>query len=149
MSNELWIASIVLLILGIVVAAAGFVLRIYGRRDRPYAGYAEAEVVEIVPAARDSSVHSAFQNRQAAVFQFYADGKLIKITDDLDSYPCPYALHQRVRISYDPDNPNHFEPLNEERTQYGGTALNLVGVFLMVLGCVCFFLYASRYVWQG
>ncbi len=145
MSAELWIASIVLWILGILIAAFGLIFRAYGRRDRPYSGYAEAEVVDIVPASRGAQTHSAFQNRQAAVFQFYADGKLIKITDDTDTYPCPYSLHQRVYISYSPDDPKRYAVLREEKTQYGGTALNIFGVFLIMIGCLCFFLYASRY----
>ena len=86
MLNNWWIGSCILFILGVVFAAAAAVLKYYAGRDTRHGRIAEARVVDIVAEERTGDAAlSEFRNRQAAVFEFYADGKLIKITDKNDT----------------------------------------------------------------
>ncbi len=146
MANDLWIRGVVLIILGLIACIAGLVMKLYAATRRPYPGYAEAKVVDIISVERDRYAEARFRNRQAAVFEFYADGKLIKIVDREDSYPCPYHLYERIRISYDPANPEHYRVITAERERILAFILNAAGIILILIGVVIFILYASRYI---
>ncbi len=146
MSGELWIAGAVFMILGVITAAAGIILNVYGESSRPYGGFTEGKVVEIVSLERDPNMEAEFRNRQAAVFEFYANGKLMKVLDQTDTYPCPYELNQRVRISYDPDYPIRYEVVSTENRRILSIALNAAGVVLILIGVFLFLRYAGRFM---
>ncbi|MCC8046249.1 MAG: DUF3592 domain-containing protein [Clostridiales bacterium] len=146
MSGNLWIKGAVLVVLGLVADIAGLIVKIYSAYMRPYEGYTEAKVVDIIPVERERNAESRYRNRQAAVFQFFADGKLVKIVDSEDAYPCPYDLGQRVRLCYDPENPEKYMVLREEKLRNRAIALNVMGVLLILAGVLMFLTYAMRYV---
>lgn len=144
MYNDLWIVSCVLLVLGALCAAAGTAFKYYGMREDDYPGHAEAEVVDIIPVARtDRSVFSEFSNRQAAVFQFYADGKLRKVVDTSEVYPCPYKLNQRVKICYDPADPERYSIPVTNKWKRMGSILSTAGPAALCAGCLLYLFYAS------
>lgn len=140
-----WNWSCFFLISGVVMIAAGMFLKLYGEQSEPLKGRAEARVVDIitVPRIGEASL-SEFRNRQAAVFEFYAGGKLIKVTDPADTYPCPYVLHQKVNISYEPAEPGKFRVLEKNRWVNAGRIVYAAGILFICLGCTCFLLHASR-----
>lgn len=144
MTNDLWITGAVLIILGLITDIAGQILKSYDASKRTFEGYAEASVVDIVPIKRDREVQSEFRNRQAAVFQFYADGKLIKVIDKDDTYPCPYRLHERVILSYDPDDPEHYRIIRDHKKHNFAIFLNILGVVIILAGVFVFLAYALR-----
>ncbi|MCD8105247.1 MAG: DUF3592 domain-containing protein [Lachnospiraceae bacterium] len=145
MPGNLWMRGTVLVILGLIADVAGLIVKIYSAYIRPYEGYSEAEVVDIISMERDRNAESRYRNRQVAVFQFFADGKLVKIVDREDAYPCPYELGQRVRLCYDPENPEKYVVLHGEKMRYRAIALNAVGAILILAGVLMFLAYAMRY----
>ncbi|MCD7746228.1 MAG: DUF3592 domain-containing protein [Lachnospiraceae bacterium] len=146
MTSDLWIKGVVFIILGLIACIAGVVMKLYAATRRPYPGYAEARVVDIISVERDRYAESRFRNRQAAVFEFYANGKLIKIVDREDSYPCPYHLYQKVRLCYDPADPEQYRVITAERERTLSVVLNAVGIVLILIGVLIFILYASRFI---
>lgn len=150
MSGELWNASCVLFVLGAICAIAGIVLKYYGEKQEKFRGRAEARVVDIVTEPRTgASSLSEFRNRQAAVFEYYAGGKLIKVKDPSVTYPCPYQLHQKVKICYDPANPKNYCIAGRNWWRRAGTCLYVSGIVAALLGCTLFLIYASRQMLQG
>ncbi len=146
MSNELWIAGIIFLVLGAVLTIAGYILKSYNSSQRPFEGIAEANVVEIISVEQDKNTETEFHNSQVAVFEFYAGGKPVKVRDKEGHYPCPYKLHQQVLISYNPDNPSVFCVLQKENKRYWATVLNILAVICILIGVLLFMRYALRYI---
>lgn len=145
MYHEIWTVSCVLLVLGLLCAAVASVLKYYAEQKIRYSGRAEAKVVNIVTEPRSGNASlSEFRNRQAAVFEFYAGGKLIKVTDPADTYPCPYRMHQTVHICYNPENPTEFELMEKSRWKLAASVVNVLGITGILSGCGLFLLYASR-----
>ncbi|MCC8050548.1 MAG: DUF3592 domain-containing protein [Clostridiales bacterium] len=145
MPNSLWIKGIVCIFLGLAADIAGLILKIYGERQRPYDGYTEAKVVDIIPIERERYAEARFRNRQAAVFEFFSDGKLIKLIDKEDIYPCPYQLGQRIRICYDRNDPEKYIVIRNDKPRWRATALNILGMVLVLAGVLMFLMYAQRY----
>lgn len=145
MSTDLWVASCIVLVFGLIATVAGVILKSYSAAARPYEGYAEAKVVDLVHEKRDINALSEFRNRQAAVFEFYANGKLIKVTDSSDSYPCAYRRGQRVRLSYNPEDPTEYRVLGFEPRRFAAMAFSIAGIAMIIFGCVLFLLYATRF----
>ncbi len=145
-SSNLWIAGTVLLIIGVVIAVAGIVLNTYSISSRPYEGMTEGKVVDIVSVERNPNEEAEFRNRQAAVFEFYANGKLMKVVDRHATYPCPYERNQKVRICYDPEFPVRFRVIHAEKRSYLSVILNIVGVIFILGGVFLFMRYAVRFM---
>ena len=104
MSIDFWSISCVMLVLAVIMAIAAMVLKYTGNSKERYTGHADARVVDIVMEPRNGTYSlSQFYNRQAAVFEFYADGKLVKVKDTEDVYPTPYHMNQKIRILYNPE----------------------------------------------
>lgn len=144
MYSDMWIISCILLAAGILCAAAGVILKYYSRQNVRYKGQAEARVVDIVAEPRTGSASlSEFRNRQAAVFEYYANGHLIKVKDTADTYPCPYRINQKIRIYYDVEEPQKFYVAGKSRLEYLASAGNVLGVILILAGCALFLAYAS------
>ncbi|MDO4322802.1 MAG: hypothetical protein Q4C61_09770 [Lachnospiraceae bacterium] len=145
MYHELWTISCVLFALGFLCGAAGLFLKYYFQRNERYQGHAEARVVDIVAEPRKGLASlSEFHNRQAAVFEFYAGGRLIKVKDPADTYPCPYYLNQRIHISYDKEEPEHFYIEKKNHWKQLASGISMLGVVCIVAGCVLFLMYAAR-----
>lgn len=145
MYRELWNASIVLLLLGGLFAAAGGVFRLLAQKKEPYSAHAEARVVEIVPVPwKGASSLPEFHNRLSAVFEFYADGRPVKVTDASDTYPCPYRLNERVKLCYNPENPQEYRIEKKDKWQILALHCRILSMLLVLGGCTLFLLYAGR-----
>ena len=145
MLNSWWIGSCILLVLGVLFAAVTVVLKGYGNRDIRHRRITEARVVDIIaePRTGDAAL-SEFRNRQAAVFEFYADGNLGMIMDKKDTYPCPYYMNQRLKICYDPANPEDFFIVQVNKWNRIALGMNYLSIVCIVMGCIFFLLHASR-----
>jgi hypothetical protein len=144
MYNGLWLLSCFLLVFGFAFGGVSLFLEHHaGRHDR-YQSRAEARVVDIVAEPRTGKASlSEFRNRQVAVFEFFAQGQLIKVRDTADTYPCPYHLNQRIRIVYDPESPEDFCIEQKNLWRRLSRIANLLGVICVLAGCTAFFLYAG------
>lgn len=145
MYHEFWTASLVLFVLGLLLALLYLAAKIYGARKAEYPAQTEARVVDFVLVPRTGQAAlSEFRNRQAAVFEFFADGKPVKVTDTSDISPSPYRLHQRVRICYDPAAPQNYRILTPNPRRLLPTILGAMSLLCVVAGCVLFLMYAER-----
>lgn len=140
MYHELWNASIVLLILGGLCFLAAQICNACSYRYLRYPSRAEARVIDIVAVPREGDAAlSEYHNRLAAVFEFYADGRPIKVTDATETYPCPYRKNERVQICYDPNDPKRHEVIKKINGRYSQSSLTAL-VFcccLQAAGCFC------------
>jgi hypothetical protein len=130
--------------LAILLLAAAQLLRYALRQEERYPGHAEARVVDIrnEPRSQEAAL-SEFRNRQVAVFEYFADGKLVKVVDEADTYPCPYHMNQKVRICYNPDDPMEYEVEPYNRKRVWGSILHGLGLVFAFAGCILFLLYAA------
>lgn len=145
MQNNWWIGSCILLVLGLLFAIASVILKYFSNRETQHLKITEARVVDIVAEPRQgSAAYSEFRNRQAAVFEFFADGKLIKCKDKSDTYPCPYYIGQRLKLSYDPKNPEECSVVQVNKWSRVAFGMNYLSVVCFVMGCILFLMYASR-----
>ena len=116
MYHELWNASIVFLILGGLCFLAAQICNACSYRYLRYPSRAEARVIDIVAVPREGNAAlSEYHNRLAAVFEFYADGRPIKVIDATETYPCPYRKNERVQICYDPNDPKRHEVIKKDK----------------------------------
>ncbi len=145
MSNSLWIKGVICIIFGLAVDIFGLVLKIYDERRRPYDGYTDARVVDIISVERERYAEARYRNRQAAVFEFFSDGKLIKLVDKEDIYPCPYRLGQHIHLCYDPDDPQNYIVISKDKQHWRAVGLNVTGMILVLAGVMMFLVYAQRY----
>ena len=144
MYKELWTASCILLVFGFLGTVGGSLLKYFSKKNEVLKGSAEARVVDIVPEPRRGTASlSEFHNRQAAVFEFYAGGRLVKVMDHADTYPCPYRLNQRVQIRYDVDDPENFYVKEKDKMDKISTGINIVSMCFIIAGCVLFLVYAA------
>ena len=112
-------------------------------RYLPYPSRAEARVVDIVAVPREGEAAlSEYHNRLAAVFEFYADGRPVKVIDETETYPCPYRKNERVQICYDPDDPKRHEVIKKDKWKMLSKRLNRLGILLVLAGCGLFLFYA-------
>lgn len=145
MSIDFWSMSCGLAVIGILCAIAAEVMRQIAKRKECYHGYAEARVVAFITEPRnDTYVFSQFHNRQAAVFEFIVDGKLIKGTDPSEVYPSPYRINQKVKVLYDPKDPQKFCAAAQNSWRLAASAMKLAAVALIVFAVFCFLMYAAR-----
>ena len=145
MSTDFWNMSCVMMVLGLVFVLGGVILNGYAARQRRYRGHAEAKVVDIITEPRsDAFALSQFRNRQLAVFEFYADGRPVKVKDKGDPYPSPYKMNQKIQILYNPENPQEYCVAKRDRWKLLASCLNTAGVLCIVCGCILFLMYAAR-----
>lgn len=148
MSSDLWTAGCILMILGAACAAIGMLLKYYGEQQEVYPGRAEARVVDIITEPRTGEASlSEFRHCQVAVFEFYAGGKLIKVKDPSNTYPCRYQLHQKVKICYNPLNPTQYRILSTNPWRNAGRLAYAAGSVMLVVGCALFLMHAARVEW--
>lgn len=145
MYHDLWMASCIVLALGLLCTVAGAILKYLSQRDTVYEGHAEARVVDIVTQRRTGEASlSEFRNCQVAVFEFFAGGKPVKVRDTTYAYPCPYTMNQRIRICYNPEQPQEYEIEGSDRWKRLGGIMSMLGIAGVLAGCIIFLMYAAR-----
>ena len=143
MYHELWNASIVFLVLGGLCFLAAQICNACSYRYLRYPSRAEARVIDIVAVPREGNAAlSEYHNRLAAVFEFYADGRPVKVTDATETYPCPYRKNERVQICYDPNDPKRHEVIKKDKWKILSKQFNRLGILLLLTGCGLFLFYA-------
>lgn len=144
MYRNLWTVSIILFLLGIAGKAAGLFLHKIEKEKQNYPNTAEARVVAIVPKKRvGKDALTEYQNAQAAVFEFFVEGHLVKVTDSSNAYPCPYRMNERVWINYDPRDPQKFCIMKKNRWMIAAALCSAAGTGLIIAGVAVFLLYAG------
>ncbi|MFR8547697.1 MAG: DUF3592 domain-containing protein [Lachnospiraceae bacterium] len=145
MYDSLWGVSCLLFVMGFVSALMGVILKYISGRKDPYARRVQAEVVDIITRPRSADApQTEFRNNQVAVFEFFADGRPVKVKDTADTYPCPYRMHQRVTLCYNPARPEQFRIASRDKRKLIAELFGISGVVLILAGCALFLLYAAR-----
>ena len=143
MYHELWNASIVLFVLGGLCVLIAQICNACSYRYLRYPARAEARVVDIVAVPREGGAAlSEYHNRLAAVFEFYADGRPVKVIDATETYPCPYRKNERVQICYDPNDPKCHEVIKKDKWKMLSKRIGRLGILLVLAGCGLFLFYA-------
>lgn len=141
----MWNVSCILIILGFLCVLAGEAVKLLLHRDGLYTGRAQAKVVDIVARPRSAQASlSEFRNNQVAVFEFFANGRPVKVNDTADTYPCPYRMNQSVTVCYNPAKPEQFCIAPHDKRRLAARALGAGGAVLILAGCALFLMYAAR-----
>ena len=145
MYSIMWNVSCLLFVLGFLCVLAGEAVKFLFRQNGPYAARAQAKVVDIVARPRSAEASlSEFHNNQVAVFEFFANGRPVKVSDTADTYPCPYHMNQSVTVCYNPAKPEQFCIAPHDKRRLVTRTLGVVGVVLILAGCALFLMYAAR-----
>lgn len=145
MYNTMWNISCLLIVAGFICTLAGEAVKLLYRRDGSYTGRAQAKVVDIVAKPRSAEASlSEFRNNQVAVFEFFANGRPVKVNDTADTYPCPYRMNQNVTVCYDPARPERFYIASHDKKSVIARTLGVCGVVLILAGGALFLMYAAR-----
>lgn len=145
MYSIMWNISCLLFVLGLLCLLVGEAVKLLFHQNGPYTARAQAKVVDIVvrPRRAEASL-SEFRNNQIAVFEFFANGRPVKVDDTADTYPCPYHINQSVTICYNPEKPEQFCIASHDMRRLVTRALGAGGVVLILAGCALFLMYAAR-----
>lgn len=145
MNGNLWNASFVCFLLAAAAAVISAVFRQWSRKNEKYHSHAEGRVVSIKtePAERTGN-RSEFHDRQFAVIEYIAEGKLVKVKSPETFYPCPYYVGQKFRLCYDRSDPQNFEICTEKKWRTCAALMYGTAIILTVFGCILFLMFAAR-----
>lgn len=146
MDNNLWAASFACFILAAALAAASAICRHMEKVRRTYAEKTRGRVVHIITEPADVGKNrTEFHDRQYAVIEFFAKGRLTEVRSQATVYPCPYYVGQELKICYDPEKPEQYQILTDRKWEIL-SALSYGFSFVMIAaGCVLFLMFAGRY----
>ena len=146
MNNGLWTASILLI-------AAGILLLIGGTACQAVLSYRQkeklsvrAKVVDLVLGPHRGAAGSGglFANRWYPVFEYYAKGKLYKVTDPHGSWPSRYRVGQEISLDLERSDPSRYEISTDTAKKTAASVLYASGVVCLLAGCVIFVKFALR-----
>lgn len=143
MNGSMWNVSFVCFILAAAAAAASAVFRQWSRKNERYHSHAEGRVVSI-ETTQAADNRSEFHDRQFAVIEFIADGKLVKVKSPGMYYPCPYYVGQKFCLCYDREHPENFEILTEKKWRICAALAYAIAIILIIFGGLLFLMSASR-----
>ena len=144
MDKGLWYVSLVLIVLGLALLAAGIALAALRREKQTLHGRADAAVTDLVVRESRSAGPEAFRCAVHPVLEFYAGGKLITLTYPRGWYPSRYKVGDRVRIAYDPDRPKRCVILEADLTRQIPSGIFAAGALMFLAGALIFVRFALR-----
>ncbi len=146
MNINLWTASFVCFIFAVVLAAASAVCRHMEKTRRTYAGRTRGHVVHIITEPADGEKNrTEFHDRQYAVIEFFAQGRLVKVKSQATTYPCPYYVGQSLELCYDPGTPERYQILTERKWELLSALAYGFSLGLAAVGVILFLMFAGRY----
>ncbi len=146
MNSNLWTASFVCFVFAAVLAAASAVCRHMEKVRRTYAEKARGHVVHIITEPADGEKNrTEFHDRQYAVIEFFARGRLVEVKSQATTYPCPYYVGQRLELCYDPGEPERYQILTDRKWDFLSALSYGVSLGLVVVGGILFLMFAGRY----
>ena len=104
-NKGLWNVSLVLIVIGLLAFAAGIILQVIRREKEQAVRRVQARVVELVLDENTKGSAYGLRNSYYPVFEYYADGKLIKVRHKEGAWPSRYKVNDRVSLLYDPEEP--------------------------------------------
>jgi hypothetical protein len=115
------------------------------RSKSRYRAAAEGRVVRIETEPADARENrTEFHDRQYAVIEFFAGGRLVEVRGPVSAYPSPYHTGQRLHLSYDPQDPSRYQIVTDHRWNILARIACGAAVFLVAAGCLFFLLFATR-----
>ena len=144
MSKAVWNISFLFLVLGLMMTAAGLILRYYYRRKEQLSGHTRGRVIDLILREVPGTGSASFSNRYYPVLEFYANGKLYKENYPYGAYPSNYQVGDEVKIDYDPEDPHEYEIRKEDIYSLLPTILYGGGILLTVAGALLFIVFATR-----
>lgn len=139
MDKGLWTASLLLIILGLILMAVGVGCRLWQSYQDPNRARVTAKVVDLIlkePEKGDASRSN--KNFYYPVFEYFAEGRLYKITHPEGSYPSAYRLNQEVALFYDTKDPSHYEIAVIRMPELVAEICSLLGIISVLAGCIIF-----------
>ena len=141
MNNGIWILSFVCLVAGLIMTAAGLILRSYKRSRQQLAGHTYGRVIDLkLRELPGTNKNNNFRNLYFPVFEFYANGKLYRENYPYGTYPSSFKVGDEVRIDYDPDDPHEYELRHNSIKDMlpsiiytGGVALTCAGALFFII----------------
>ena len=76
------------------------------------------------------------------MFEFYANGKLYKVTSPKGWMPSRYQIGDKVKLNYDPKDPSVYRLAEKGGRQYLPQFLEAAGVLMLTVGVVLFINFA-------
>ena len=143
-SMAVWKSSLFLMVIGLVMIAAGLIWRSYRQRRQTLKGHTTATVVRLLTREDPSAKDSQFSMKHYPVFEYYADSRRYTEVYPFGSYPARYKTGQQLPIDYDPASPRDFEIHVNTAGDILPTLLYTGGVILLCIGAVLFIIFASR-----
>lgn len=145
MDKSLWTASLFLIILGLVSLAGGVASKIYQEYREAGRARVTARVVDLILKESESAdPRFAYKNCYYPVFEYYAGGKLYKITHPRGSYPSAFRINQEVKLTYDKEDPSNYEIAQSDLWGTLSVALYGVGVAFLCAAFLLFVIFARR-----
>ena len=144
MSTAVWKVSLVLVIIGLIMIAAGLIWRSYNHSRQVLKGHTTATVVRQLTREDINAKDSQFSMKFYPVFEYYADSKRYSEVYPFGSYPARFPTGKKLLIDYDTDNPKDFEIHINTLTSVLPGLLYTGGVGLLCIGAVLFIVFAAR-----
>ena len=145
MDKSLWAASCFLIVVGILFLIVGIVCQLYQNYKEPFEGKTTARVVDLqLRETENRRQPMLYKNCYYPVFEYYAGGKLYKVTHPEGSYPSAFHVNQEVPLCYNQKDPLEYKMAENSKIKILAQALYAVGVLGIAVGCVIFLIFARR-----
>ncbi len=141
MDKGLLTASILLIIAGIGLLAAGAIFQTVLVKRQEGKIRVRAKVVDLVLHPGGSG---QFENYYYPVLEYYARGKLYKLEHPDGGYPSRYRIGQEIALDLDGEDPSVYEIAGDDREKRTASLLYAAGVVCLAAGCVIFVRFAQR-----
>ena len=145
MDKSLWAASCFLIVAGMLFLIGGFACWLYQNYKEPFEGKTTARVVDLLlqePKIRRQPM--LYKNYYYPVLEYYAEGKLYKVTHPEGSYPSAFRANQEVPICYNQTDPLEYKIADNSKIKILAQALYVIGVLGIAVGCIIFLIFARR-----
>ncbi len=143
--NRLWVASCVLIVLGLLFLLAGFLVKFWRNQKEELKAETTANVVELL--LENPGTHrrpGSFQNCYYPVLEYYVGGKLYRVRYPHGSYPSMYHVGQKLTLRYDPDHPLTYRIEERNPWKFFSFLLTGGGIVCLLTGFVIFLIFAHR-----
>ena len=127
--------------MGIIGLWAGVVISFYEKERRALKGRATGRIVDQIMKEGDGP----YRYKYYPVVEYYAEGKLYKVTSLTGAYPSKWEIGQKIPLLYDQDDP---EKIMEDSRPLFIRHLSAffygVGIIMLLAGIYTFIRFAVR-----
>lgn len=144
MDKNLWTASCFLIIFGIILFAGGIGCQFYLNYKETLKGRATARVVELLLQEPEKKGIWPYKNCYYPVFEYYAEGKLHKVTYPEGAYPSSFKINQEIKLKYNKSDPLDYQIMEKNTLRMVADTIYVSGVICIAAGCIIFVIFSLR-----